>query len=127
MGMADLIIKVVRASNPDENSSERYRRRVDGNTYGGHGQQASKAVQASRVAFRGRDPWDSRRCETNIEACDDADDMELAKNGDGIKLTIVTEVRRDGAAQDAASGDIEEAEMHSESSSTRRLRKGNPY
>jgi hypothetical protein len=107
MNMAELITKVVLATNPNKGGS--YIKKLPESGASSGGSKALKSVLAGAASPRG---WVGDHA-TRIELGDDHE-MELG-HVPGIKRTVVTEVV---VAKDTRS--VEEEE-HSESSSTRRL------
>jgi hypothetical protein len=82
LGMADLIVKIVKASNPASGGSGPYKNSER------TGADQKKTNQASSRA----DPWGTRQHHTRIEAGDEVDAMEMEAYGKGIKKTVVTEI-----------------------------------
>lgn len=134
MGMADLIVKIVRAANPEVGSSEPYPK------YGGTTAAArtpANNLQASKIHT-----WQGRQHETQIEVGDEADCLEMEMYAQAIKKTVVTEVvtvdkdqpqqqrqGQRGRQQGRHNGrwsksDPVDDEMTSSSSSTRELKDG---
>lgn len=95
LGMADLIIKVVRTSRPSVRSSDRYKRSI-GTSQGKHaGKVPGDAGQASTIPLSGREPWSVCKITTNVGAGDDADGLETKGNGDAAEVIGTNEVRND--------------------------------
>ncbi|VUC20071.1 unnamed protein product [Clonostachys rosea] len=113
LGMADLIVKIVKASNPTSHSSGPYNR--PGDTLGLNAQ--------SHTAGSRADPWGKPQQRTRIEGGADEEAMEMEMYGKGIKKTVVTEIvtqdDRSVSRQDDAAIENDRA---SHSSSTRQLK-----
>lgn len=129
MGMADLIVKIVRAVNPDVGSSEPYPR-YGGTTAAGT---PARALHNKNNNDSSKIPtWQDRHHETQIEVGDEVDGLEMERYGmNAIKKTTVTEVvtvdreeRKYHGRQSRIDVMEREDEMVSSSSSTRKL-KGN--
>lgn len=121
--MADLIVKVVRACNPNANSSDRYKKYA-GTTFGAHPTGTHHNKKSGAGGGNNSQKlgiWSRHQNTTHIEIGDDADAMEMERYGNSIKKTVVMEVTHDGQSKDG--GDDGEFEARSESSSTRQLKK----
>jgi hypothetical protein len=111
--MADLIVKIVKASNPTSHSSGPYVRGTE--TLGLNAQ--------SHTAGSRADPWGKPQQRTRIEGGAEEEAMEMEMYGKGIKKTVVTEIvsqdERSISRQDDAAIEHDRA---SHSSSTRQLK-----
>lgn len=139
LGQADLIVKIVRASNPQLGSSEPYPKyggttvAPAGGATGGAGNSGGGSDKRFN-AHKKFDGWRGREHSTTIEVGDEAgaDAVELVGiyGGErGIKKTVVTEVTsQEVGASGSMRGrhdddDDDDDGLISESSSTRRLQK----
>lgn len=128
MGMADLIVKIVRATNPEIGSSEPYPR-YGGTTAAGR---TPTDNPASKIHT-----WQGRQHRTQVEVGDEADGLEMEMYGQAIKKTVVTEVVTVDRDQPQKEEDQQQGRRHnsrwlksepaddaiSSSSSTRELKK----
>lgn len=87
MGMADLIVKIVRATNPQVGSSEPYPKY--GGTTAPVGTLGRNANNSTKIPT-----WHDRhhQTQTQVEVGDEADGLEMEMYGKSIKKTVVTEV-----------------------------------
>jgi hypothetical protein len=112
LGMADLIVKIVKASNPASGGSGPYKHSEK------TGADQNKVNQASSRV----DPWGTRQQHTRIEAGDEADAMEMEVYGKGIKKTVVTEIVAHEDRSVSRSDHVDEGRI-SQSSSTVHLKR----
>lgn len=116
--MAELIIKIVRATNPQVGSSEPYP------VYAGTTAQGTAGQGASGRKFPS---WNNTHREgaqntTQIGVGDDRDTIEMEMYANAIKKTVITEVvSSDQQAKSASRTDDED--LISEDSSTRQLKR----
>lgn len=115
LGMADLIIKIVRATKPGPSSSEPY-------PHYANTTMASTRGQLNRGNFQS---WNSnRQNQPHVSPGSNADAVEMEMYANAIKKTVVAEVlSSDDTKRPGSQGSDDE--MISENSSTRRL-KGEP-
>lgn len=117
--MAELIIKIVRATNPQANSSEPYP------VYAG----TTAAGTAGQGASGGRKfpSWNHTRHggaqnTTQVGIGDDRDTIEMEMYANAIKRTVVTEVISSDEQREKSSRDVDD-DLISEDSSTRQLKR----